>query len=144
MISRALSARVVLTSPPRGDHTIDVGRSHGSSGARLDGHKGGVFSTTFSADGKRLASAGYDNTAKVWEVANGREILLFEANKTVYCAAFSPDGCAWLRGHRQNHQGLGPGDRPGTLTLLGHAERIFSLTFSPDGNRSSRQATILR
>jgi len=32
----------------------------------LRGHYGSVYGVTFSSDGKRLATAGYDDTAKIW------------------------------------------------------------------------------
>jgi len=41
----------------------------------LKGHTAGVSSVTFSPDGKRLASAGGDNTVKVWEAQTGQELL---------------------------------------------------------------------
>jgi WD40 repeat protein len=38
------------------------------------GHTGAVTALTFSADGKRLASAGADNRVRVWDVQNARQL----------------------------------------------------------------------
>jgi WD40 repeat protein len=47
----------------------------------------------FSPDGKRLASAGRDQTVKVWDVASGQETLTLKGHTDwVTSVAFSPDG----------------------------------------------------
>jgi WD40 repeat protein len=43
----------------------------------LTGHEGWVFGVDVSADGSRVASGGYDKTARVWDVASGRQIVCF-------------------------------------------------------------------
>src|SRR4051812_29714160 len=47
----------------------------------------------FSAGGKRLVSASWDETARVWEVASGREVCRFTGHRDgASAAAISPDG----------------------------------------------------
>jgi WD40 repeat protein len=37
-------------------------------------HDGRVNDVTFSPEGKRIATTGSDRTARVWDVASGREL----------------------------------------------------------------------
>jgi serine/threonine protein kinase len=59
----------------------------------LKGHASAVDCVAFSKDGKRLASASSDQTAKIWDASTGREILTIKCNAgTVATVALSPDG----------------------------------------------------
>jgi hypothetical protein len=59
----------------------------------LAGHRGAVYGIAFSPDGTRLATASWDGTAKVWEVASGRELRTLSGHTAaVEGIAFSPDG----------------------------------------------------
>ena len=50
-------------------------------------------SVAFSPDGKRLATASADQTAKVWDAESGKELLTLRGHSdTVNGVAFSPDG----------------------------------------------------
>ena len=57
------------------------------------GRSARVFSVAISLDGQRIVTGSSDNTAKVWEAANGRELLTLKGhNDWVLSVAFSPDG----------------------------------------------------
>src|SRR5262245_11882937 len=59
----------------------------------LKGHKGLVHGIAFSADGKTLATAGFDNEVKLWAFPAGKETKTLTGHtRPVYCVAFSKDG----------------------------------------------------
>ena len=46
-----------------------------------------------SPDGQRLASGSYDKTVKIWDIANGQELLSLKGHGSwVMSVTFSPDG----------------------------------------------------
>jgi WD40 repeat protein len=59
----------------------------------LSGHTNWVTSVAYSPVGSRLATASNDRTARVWEVASGREMFALTGyTDSVTSVAFSPDG----------------------------------------------------
>jgi eukaryotic-like serine/threonine-protein kinase len=60
--------------------------------ASLKGHTGDVYYVTFSRDGSRIASAGRDRTARVWDAATRRKICVCQGHTDdVNWVDFSPD-----------------------------------------------------
>ena len=62
--------------------------------AILRGHIRYVTSASFSPDGKRIVSASWDNTVRIWDAQTGRQIgqPLEGHTSSVESASFSPDG----------------------------------------------------
>jgi|GEM_PF-4019838 len=58
-------------------------------------HESGIFCLAFSPDGTKLASGSADGTAKIWDIASGKLLMLCQHYDWVYALAFSPDG-QWL------------------------------------------------
>lgn len=59
----------------------------------LRGHPERVFGLAFHRDGELLASAGNDNVARIWRIADRTETLVLRGHDSyVHDVAFSPDG----------------------------------------------------
>ena len=69
----------------------------------LNGHTDPVYAVAWSPDGKTLATAGFDNTVRLWDAATRKEIRTLEGHaKLVLAVAFSPDGKQILSGSLDN------------------------------------------
>lgn len=137
--------RLVASSGPPGLVRVFDART-GEVARELGHHAAGGFVVTLdvSPDGKRVATASFDGTAAVLDLANGRPTATMRGHECspppVQCwvlgVAFSPDGSriattgsdattrVWdARTGRELH------------TLRGHEDQTFPVEWSPDGRR---------
>jgi WD40 repeat protein len=99
------------------------------------GHKKKLVDIDFAPDGKHLATASQDQTARIWNVATGRVVSVLKGHKGIVTAvAFSANG---------NHVATASADRTARIWdtatgkplhfLKGHKHSVTRLAFSPDG-----------
>jgi WD40 repeat protein/serine/threonine protein kinase len=95
-----------------------------------------VASANFSPDGKRIVTASWDNSARVWNAATGvAELKLIGAHSGyVNHAVFSPDGKFILTASDDRTAKLWDAVKGTALRSFdGHTGRVRDAAFSPDG-----------
>jgi len=55
-------------------------------------HEGKVHAVAFSPNGDTIATAGWDDTARIWETGSGQQLFSLRHDGEVNALAFSPDG----------------------------------------------------
>ncbi|MFO0878975.1 MAG: PQQ-binding-like beta-propeller repeat protein [Gemmataceae bacterium] len=109
--------------------------SKGTERGRLPGHPtGGVRRLAFTADGRRLVSAGFDGHLRVWDLDRLKEVRSFKVEAgTVYGLSLSPDGRLAATAGRDGLRlwDLATGGEQPRSAMNRHS--CVTVTFSPDG-----------
>jgi WD40 repeat protein/predicted Ser/Thr protein kinase len=117
--------RLVFVDTTSGKHTVV-----------RDAHRDEIWALTFSPDGTRLASAGEDRIARLWDPATGALLAACQGHTSkILGAAFSPDGARLVTASadatvrqwnaRTGEEVEAPYDR--------HLGEVVVATYSPDG-----------
>jgi len=105
----------------------------------LRGHTRNLTNTMFSPDGRRVVTASLDNTARLWDAADGKEIavLKHDGDGDVRVAAFSADSARFVTVApiQKIARVWNASDGKLVATLRGHDTGWMSAAFSPDGKR---------
>lgn len=95
---------------------------------------GPITGVAFSPDGTVLASASWDSTVKLWEVATRTELQTLQHESGALCVAFSPDGSILASGSEDQTIRLWDPVTGIQLARLPHTQNVTAVAFSPDGN----------
>ena len=109
---------------------IETEREH----AVLSGHQAEVVELTFSHSGRFLASRGWDFSTRVWDVADGREVVAAEG--AIPIPAFSADDsrlAGFVTGSRQiGIWEFASGGESRVIAAQPNQDKVYEVQFSPD------------
>lgn len=97
-------------------------------------HNKNIWGMRLSSDGKTLATAGPDRTARVTDLETGKQLYRFEHPAVAMGVAFTPDGRHLVSGCHDSEIRVWELDA-GQLarTISGHRGSVNDFDFSPDG-----------
>jgi len=96
-------------------------------------HGGTIYSMRFSPDGKTLATASMDGSAKIWDASTGKLIATLNHKGKVIRLAFSPDSQTVATGSEDRTACLWNVATGRLIATLAHTGTVWSIDFSPDG-----------
>ena len=102
----------------------------------LEGHRAAVSAVAFRPDGRRLATASYDHTVKVWDAAAGKVVHTFDGHRAhVLTLAWSPDGVRLASGGLDGLRLWDAATGKAGPVPEGREKCVQCVVFTPDGRR---------
>lgn len=113
----------------------------------LSGHTQSVSSVAVTPDGKKIISASYDKTLKVWDMETGIEIIELKGHSDwVLDVCVAPAGNHVISASDDNTLRVWDIETGKTIfTLKGHSDDVLAVAATPDGRQAisaSRDATL--
>jgi cytochrome c len=102
--------------------------------AVLQGHSAPVVGLAVSPDGKLLASAAWDHTARLWPLAGGEPRVLEGHRQNVNGVAFTPDGRGVITAGYDLTLRIWPLAGIGAPTIVTLPTPLNAVAVAPDGN----------
>ena len=110
-----------------------------TDGSPLASHEGYVISVAYSGNGKQLASGSFDNTVRLWNLADpeAEPRVLRGHEGSVWSVAYSGNGKQLASGSSDNTVRLWNLADPevGPRVLRGHEGEVLSVAYSADGKQ---------
>src|SRR5947209_3902119 len=102
------------------------------------GPGGRVYGVGFCPAGRHAVSASADGTARLWDLAGGREVRCFQGHREgVVAVVVAGDGRRLLTGSWDKTARLWDVDTGKEVrTLAGHRDSVWGVALSPDGRQA--------
>src|SRR5205085_9075319 len=100
----------------------------------LEGHSEAVQSVAFSPSGAQFASAGMDNTVRIWDTMTGKELHTLKGLTDRLSIAFSPNGSRLVAASSDQTIRVWDLNTYNELSpLRGHKDAVLGVAFNPNG-----------
>ncbi|MFN8299530.1 MAG: caspase family protein [Chitinophagales bacterium] len=99
------------------------------------GHSNYVVNVKFSSNGKLLATASLDNTARIWDTRSGRLLTTIPHDRNVRSVNFNVTGTKLITASADNTAVLWDVSRGIAIAILHHSDSVNYAAFTPKGDK---------
>jgi WD40 repeat protein/serine/threonine protein kinase len=102
----------------------------------LAGHTRELSCAAFDGEGRRVVTAAWDCTARIWNAETGNELAVLEHDDRVTWADFSPDGKLVVTSSVDGTAPIWDSETGARLRILtGHTDKVTGVHFNHDGDQ---------
>ena len=118
---------------PEADQSLREGGALLRRRLRVLEHESAVDGVVFSPDGRLVATASRDQTARIWEVSSGQHVATLRHESGVSAVVFSPDGKLVATASHDRTARIWEVSGGQQFVRLFHEYDVSDVAFSPDG-----------